>query len=461
MILLLVALALRVPGLWQFDLWQDEIYSVYEARDLFGSTIGPGGMELRPLYFLLLHPLVDAMPRAVAVLRLPSLLFGLLGIVAVWALARRFFGRWVAIIATTLAVILPLHITESQSIRYWSLIFLLSALFTRSLLSALETGRARDYHLALLWLLLAALTHPTFLVSASGIVLGAHLVRDDGRFGFQWPSRMAWLRLWLPFLGFLLAWYLVLTVFFPIPRMVGESVGSASRLLPALAVALSTTVGAACLAGTILLLRQPGASHRRIGMMAIMGVGLTTLILFAGRTANLLPISVLYLFATFPLLFVVAASLVETLGPAEAQRPAVALTLLVILAGAVIPGTVSHLRDGTRFDYRPAFSHIVEHDPRGTVLVWPRIEAVWHAPDLTPVELRNTTTPAILDSLAAASPHFWAVMSRRRFGVVNDEQGELTRWLDHRCTMVQHREKLRFDWEVYGVLLYECGGPGH
>ena len=75
-------------------------------------------MELRPLYFLLLHPMVEAMPRAVAFLRLPSLLFGMLGLVAVWALARRFFGRWVAIIATTLAVILPLHITESQSIRY-------------------------------------------------------------------------------------------------------------------------------------------------------------------------------------------------------------------------------------------------------------------------------------------------------------------------------------------------------
>ncbi len=417
-------------------------------------------MELRPLYFLLLHPMVEAMPRAVAVLRLPSLLFGMLGLVAVWALARRFFGRWVAIIATTLAVILPLHITESQSIRYWSLIFLLSALFTRSLLAALETGRARDFHFSLLWLLLAALTHPTFLVAGSGIVLGAHLVRDDGRLGFQWPSRMAWMRLWLPFLGFMVAWYLVLTIFFPIPRMVGESVGSAARLLPAFAVALTTTVGAAAFAGIVLLLRGRDASHRRIAMMAVTGVAVTTAILFGGRTANILPISVLYLFATFPLLLVAAASLAETLSPAGAHRPALALTALLVLSAAVLPGTISHLRDGTRFDYRPAFAHIVQHDPGGTVLVWPLIEATWHAPELTSVELRNTTTTASLDSLASASPHFWAVMSRRRFGVVNDERGELTQWLDHRCTVVQRREKLRFDWEVYEVSLYECGGPG-
>ena len=56
----------------QFDLWQDEIYSIYESRELFWSTIGPGGMELRPLYFLMLHPIADAMPRAHELLRLPA-----------------------------------------------------------------------------------------------------------------------------------------------------------------------------------------------------------------------------------------------------------------------------------------------------------------------------------------------------------------------------------------------------
>ena len=177
--LLVIAAALRLPGIWQFELWQDEIYSVYEARELFWSTIGPGGMELRPLYFLLIHPLAEAFPRSAVVLRFPAFIFGLLGIVAVWSLTNRLFGRWAALLAASLTVILPLHITESQSIRYWSLIFLLGTLFSGALLRALETDRPRDYLVTLVWLLLATFTHPTFLISATGLRAGS-APRQDG-----------------------------------------------------------------------------------------------------------------------------------------------------------------------------------------------------------------------------------------------------------------------------------------
>ena len=64
LLILAVGALLRLPGLWQFDAWQDEIYSIYEARDLIHSPFGPGGMELRPLYFLAMHPLAMAMPHA-------------------------------------------------------------------------------------------------------------------------------------------------------------------------------------------------------------------------------------------------------------------------------------------------------------------------------------------------------------------------------------------------------------
>ena len=48
LLILAVGALLRLPGLWQFDVWQDEIYSIYEARYLIHSPFGPGGMELRP-----------------------------------------------------------------------------------------------------------------------------------------------------------------------------------------------------------------------------------------------------------------------------------------------------------------------------------------------------------------------------------------------------------------------------
>ncbi len=75
-------------------------------------------------------------------LRLPSLVFGLLGIAATWTLANRNLGRNAAIVAAGILAILPLHINASQIIRYWSLIYLLGALYAGALLRAMDSGPA-------------------------------------------------------------------------------------------------------------------------------------------------------------------------------------------------------------------------------------------------------------------------------------------------------------------------------
>jgi hypothetical protein len=459
-LLLLVALGLRLPGLWQFDLWQDEIYSIYEARELYDSRIGPGGMELRQLYFLMLHPLAEAFPRTAWLLRLPSLLFGLLGIVATWALARNLFGRWAAVVAAVLVTIFPLHINESQSIRYWSLIFLFGALFTNALLRAMEADSPRDYTRALVWLLLASVTHPTFMVLAAGMVLGAHLVRPQGGFGFAWPSRMAWRRLWLPYLGIMLVMFAVLLMLFPVRRMVGEAAGSVARILPAIAVAVTPPLGATVAVALARLWRSRAPTPQRVVGMLIGGLGLAGAVLAIGRTLDQLPISILYLFGAFPLLFAAVGALVPSLSPDGSRQRSIAVGLLVILGASLLPSTISHLRDGTRFDYRPALARIVREDPNGTVLIWPLIEATWYAPGLKAVELRSTTSVAKIDSLARANPGLWVVTSRRRYGTVTDADGSKTRWLQHACREVETTETLRFDWDVYAVTVYRCEGVG-
>jgi hypothetical protein len=456
-LLLVVAAALRLPGVWQFDLWQDEIYSIYEARELFWSTIGPGGMELRPLYFLLLHPIADALPRSHELLRLPAFLFGLLGVAAIWRLTWGLFGRGAALLTTTLTVMLPLHITESQSIRYWSFIFLLGALFSGALLRALRSEEPRQYTRALAWLLIASFTHPTFLVSAAGLALGAHLIRGDGTPGLMLPTRLAWRRLWLPFLGVLGAYYTALTFFFPIKRMVGESVGSVARLLPAVGVALTPAVGAASLYALYRLLRGGSPTERRLAMMVIVGMSVPVAVLAVGRSLEALPISILYLFATFPVVLAAVGSLVPALAGEGGSQGRVTAALLVVLGASMLPSTISHLRDGTRFDYRPALRHIMSQDPRGAVVIWPLIEATWHAPELEGIELRPGTTAATFDSLAAARDRFWVVLSRRRYGVITDPDLAKSRWVERHCDRVHTQEALRLDWEVYSVSLFRCG----
>ena len=145
LLILVVGALLRLPGLWQFDAWQDEIYSIFEARDLIHSPFGPGGMELRPLYFLALHPFAKAMPHAMVLLRLPSFIFGMLGIAATWTLAKQHLGRNPAIVAAGVLAVLPLHINASHIIRYWSLVYLLGALFAGALLRAMASDERRDH----------------------------------------------------------------------------------------------------------------------------------------------------------------------------------------------------------------------------------------------------------------------------------------------------------------------------
>jgi uncharacterized membrane protein len=456
LLLLVVGALLRLPGIWQFDIWQDEIYSIFEARDLIHSPFGPGGMELRPLYFLLLHPVVEAWPQAIALLRFPSLVFGLLGIWATWQLARRTLGRHAALVAAGILTLLPLHINASQIIRYWSLIYLLGALFAAALIKAGETDSRRDHLYVLLWLLLGTLTHPTFAISALGMTLGAHLVSARGGLGFQWPTPAAWRFTWVPAGLLLFAFYLTLWLFFTTERLVGEAAGSAERLIPALAYNLSPAVVTATALGIVCLLSRHDASARRFGLMALLGTLFSVVTLIVGGFARFLPVSVLYVSGAYPLLLGCAGALVTCLGATPMYQRRAAAVLLLVLAAALAPSTVSQVRDGARFDYRPALARIRAEDPGGTVVLWPLVQVTWAAPELHGIELRSSSTTALFDSLSKTHDRFWVILSERRYGSVADEDGSKQHWLARHCSRALASGKARFDFEHYSTVLWDC-----
>ncbi len=456
LLILAVGALLRLPGLWQFDVWQDEIYSIYEARDLIHSPFGPGGMELRPLYFLALHPLVEAWPRAIVLLRLPSLVFGLLGIAATWNLANRNLGRNAAIVAAGTLAILPLHINASQIIRYWSLIYLLGALYAGALLRAMDSGRKRDHLMTLLWLLLGTLTHPTFAISAVGMTLAAHLVTDTGRLAWRWPTAIAWRFSWIPAVVLLMAFYTGLWLFFTTERLVGAAAGSPDLLLRSLAFNLSPAVVTASALGFVCLMQRRDATARRFALMALLGTMVSVVTLLIGGYLQFLPVSVLYVSAAFPLVLGTAGALVTWFESTAIGEWRAAVALLLVLAAALSPSTVSQLSDGSRFDYREALTRIREQDPGGTVVLWPLVQATWAAPDLQAIELRQTTDVALFDSLAASKDRFWVITSQRRKGFITDTDGHKHQWLAQHCSGVLTTSKLRLDFEQYTTLLWEC-----
>ena len=456
-----VGALLRLPGLWQFDAWQDEIYSIFEARDLIHSPFGPGGMELRPLYFLALHPFAKAMPHAMVLLRLPSFIFGMLGIAATWTLAKQYLGRNPGIVAAGVLAVLPLHINASHIIRYWSLVYLLGALFAGALLRAMASDERRDHLWVLTWLLAGTLTHPTFAITAVGMTVAAHLVTNAGAFGLRLPSPAAWRLAWVPAVVLLLGYYIILWLFFTTERLVGEAAGSPDRLLPALAFNLSPAVMTASALGIVWLLWSQEAGLRRFGLMAVLGTLTSTATLLIGGYLHFLPVSVLYVAAAFPLLLGSAGALCRSFSATAAGERRAAVALLLVLAAALSPSTVSYLTDGARFDYRPALAHITTNDPRGTVVIWPRVQAMWSAPDLESIELRSTTPLSLFDSLSNTRDRFWVITSRRRYGIIGDADGRKQQWLVRHCDRVLTTGAPRFDSEQYIAMLWECraGGP--
>lgn len=78
-------------------------------------------------------------------LRLPSMLFGLLTVLAIYALGARLFGRFTGLIAAALLSVHGFHIAFSQLARSYSLLMFLLVLTMYLLVSAMESQRTRDW----------------------------------------------------------------------------------------------------------------------------------------------------------------------------------------------------------------------------------------------------------------------------------------------------------------------------
>jgi hypothetical protein len=288
------------------------------------------------------------------------------------------------------------------------------------------------------------------------MTVAAHLVTTTGQFGLRLPSPLAWRLTWIPAVVILLGYYTGLWLFFTTERLVGEAAGVPGHLLPALAFNLSPAVVTAGALGILWLLMIRKPVPRRFALMTALGILTSVVTLLIGGYVDFLPVSVLYVSAGFPLLLGCVGGLCTLFGATAEGERRTAMALLLILAAALAPSTVSELMDGSRFDYRPALAHIEANDPRGTVVMWPKVQAMWAAPELDSIELRGTTPVSVFDSLSTARDRFWVIASQRRMGMVGDNGGAKQQWLARHCDRVLTTRKPRFDYEQYVTMLWDC-----
>lgn len=447
--ILLLATVLRAYGLGGWALEQDELYTLRDA--LFPTT------NARPLYYVAVRLLLEGLPPTEVVLRGPAFVFGVLGVGTTWLLARRVFGTPAAHVAALLAALSPWHLYLSQYARYYSLVYLLSSLAVLLLLRAVDRDAPRSYLAALGALVLGCLSHPTFAFPMVGVVLAMYAVSPDGTFLRPRPTRNAWLYLWGPLGAAGTAALTLLGLTGSIAALRngdGRSLRATLLQLAAMVEAATPVLVVAAAAGAAFLaLLGLRRGDRRWGLATLLGCSGALALLVASAVWN--DVYADYGTAMLPLVFVSVGGFVQRAAElmGSAGRAFVTVALLV-LATSQLPGTVSHLSDGTRYDFRPAYRHIVATGREHLVVALPEVLQQHYAPGLRLEGLRLDRT--FLTETLEETRGFWLIGRYNRFGLMSDG-GRVEGWISAHCRTVLYTQRPRLDFRSFRVELHWCG----
>lgn len=152
--LVLLAVALRVHRLEVQSLWYDEAVTARVASQGVAELTHWTAEDIQPpLYYYAVSVWTRLQGRGEWALRFPSAFAGVLAVPALWALARRLFGRGLdgrisSLAAALLGAISPLYLYYSQEARMYAQLTLLGVLAGYTLLRAMAAERWRE---ELLW----------------------------------------------------------------------------------------------------------------------------------------------------------------------------------------------------------------------------------------------------------------------------------------------------------------------
>lgn len=216
--ILLVATALRLHALG-VELWFDEIRTALRLAQLSPAELVATyeSQNQHMLYSLLAELSLFLFGDGAAALRLPAVVFGVLGVAAVYALGKRVASKREGLLAAALLAVSYHDVWFSQNARGYTALAFFTLVATTLLLRALEHGRRRDWLGYAAATALGTYTHLTMLcVIAAHALVAARALRASSAAGIA-PSdvrvgrrRRAWL------LGFAACAILVLLAYAPV-----------------------------------------------------------------------------------------------------------------------------------------------------------------------------------------------------------------------------------------------------
>ncbi len=182
LLITVLATALRLYHLDARGLWVDEIFTAIFAsadNDLAEVAQGPlsSPVPTPPLWFFITHFFVKALGSSDAVVRLPSVIAGVLGILAVYKVGETLFDRTTGLISAFFLAVSPAHLHFSQEARFYAGIVLFSLLSLYFLHRGVNSGETKWWVGFTIATILNTYTHlAAFLVLAVEILYACLLL---------------------------------------------------------------------------------------------------------------------------------------------------------------------------------------------------------------------------------------------------------------------------------------------
>jgi tetratricopeptide (TPR) repeat protein len=182
--ILLLGFALRLHRLAAESLWLDEMGQASVAmQGLLGAIEGARRHHgAAPLDYVFTW-LALQVGHSDFLVRLPAALLGTLTLALLYRLGRALFDVPVALLATLLLAVAPLHLRYSQEVRFYALFACMAVASSLALVMALRRGDRR--HWAVYALTLAAGLYSHYYIGLVALIHGLVVVAHD-----LWPDRL-------------------------------------------------------------------------------------------------------------------------------------------------------------------------------------------------------------------------------------------------------------------------------
>ncbi len=408
-------------------------------------------------------------------LRIIPAVAGVLAIPAIYIVTRKLAGTRAALFAAFLVTVSSVHVYQSQYARYWSVVFLVSAIYPYAIYVGIKDHNPRAIALGILIAGVAVLAHPVAGFLVGGLIVW-FVISDVGR---EYAKRL-WKHRTLRWgvLAFVVLAGVIAIRYLPVLgewiQEHDEGVTQDNLLhlpgrpgLKQIALLMSYVEGITvpvALAGVVGMLwlwqRRDRALALLLACLLIVPAGLLVLLSF--RT----PVSTTYLLPTAPVFFIGAGVFLDRLAEVDwGLRPRwllpATVTIFIIVTG--LPTLISQYRDGRRRDFRGVGAYLDARLGPGDGIYSDQAAVLGHYlpgrfvgrlaadPDLLERSLRALEKAAHGDAL-------WIVLPASAQGGLRTttQVGSMTSWIYENCQLRNTVGVARLDFRQNQLQVYRC-----